>query len=66
MSSEALFRSVVLGGSFTFTNRPDPVPGDLRMTWGIAVLILMLFYSRGKKSNFQKLQWTCHGMVPHP
>jgi hypothetical protein len=62
MSSEALFRSVVLGGSFTFTNRPDPVPGDLRMTWGIAVLILMLFYSRGKKSNFQKLQFLAHSV----
>jgi hypothetical protein len=62
MSSESLFRSAILGGSFTFTARPDPVPGDLRMSWGMAVLILMLFYSRGKKSSFQKLQFLAHAV----
>lgn len=32
------------------------------MSWGIAVLILTLFYSRGKKSNFQKLQFLAHSV----
>ncbi|WP_245419805.1 hypothetical protein [Phyllobacterium salinisoli] len=45
---ESILRRAILGGSFTYTARPDPVPGDLRMSWGIAVLILALFYSRGK------------------
>lgn len=62
MPSESLFRNAILGGSFTFTARPDPVPGDLRMSWGIAVLMLTLFYSRGKKSNFQKLQFLAHSV----
>ena len=62
MSSESPFRSAILGGSFTFNARPDPVPGDLRMSWGLAVLILMLFYSRGKKSSFQKLQFLAHAV----
>jgi len=32
------------------------------MSWGIAVLILALFYSRAKKSNFQKLQLMAHAV----
>lgn len=62
MSSESILRRAILGGSFTYTARPDPVPGDLRMSWGIAVLLLALFYSRGKKSNFQKLQFLAHSV----
>ena len=62
MSSESALRDLILGGSFTFTARPDPVPGDLRMSWGLAVLVLALFYSRGKKSNFQKLQFLAHSV----
>jgi hypothetical protein len=62
MSNESALRDVILGGLFTFTARPDPVPGDLRMSWGLAVLVLALFYSRGKKSNFQKLQFLAHSV----
>jgi hypothetical protein len=62
MSSESALRDLILGGSFTFTARPDPVPGDLRMSWGLAVLVLALFHSRGKKSNFQKLQFLAHSV----
>jgi len=62
MSSESIFRRVVLNSSFTYTARPDPLPGDLRMSWGISVLILALFYSRAKKSNFQKLQFLAHSV----
>lgn len=35
---------------------------DLRMSWGLAVIILMLFYSRGKKSSFQKIQFLTHAV----
>lgn len=62
MPSESVLRRAILGGSFTYTARPDPVPGDLRMSWGIAVLIMALFYSRGKKSNFRKLQFLAHSV----
>lgn len=62
MSSEPSLRNTILGGAFTYTARPDPMPGDLRMSWGIAVLVLTLFYSRAKKSNFQKLQFMAHAV----
>ncbi|AZO39217.1 MAG: hypothetical protein EOS81_22910 [Mesorhizobium sp.] len=32
------------------------------MSWGIAVLILALFHSRGRRSNFQKLQFLAHSV----
>lgn len=62
MSSEASLRNAILSGAFTYTARPDPMPGDLRMSWGIAVLVLAIFYSRAKKSNFQKLQFMAHAV----
>jgi hypothetical protein len=62
MPSESTLWHAILGGTFTYTARPDPIPGDLRMSWGIAVLLLGLFYSRAKKSNFQKLQFMAHAV----
>jgi len=62
MSSKSPFRTAVLSGTFTYTPRPDPVPADLRMSWGLAVLLLALLYSKGKKSNFQKLQFLAHSV----
>jgi hypothetical protein len=62
MSNESIFRQAILNGAFTYTARPDPIPGDLRMSWGMAILILALFYSRARKSNFQKLQFLAHSV----
>jgi hypothetical protein len=62
MSSESILRHAILGGAFSYTARPDPIPGDLRMSWGIGVLLVGLFYSRAKKSNFQKLQFLAHAV----
>lgn len=62
MSNGSAFRNAVLSGTFTYTPRPDPVPADLRMSWGLAVLLLALLYSKGKKSNFQKLQFLAHSV----
>lgn len=62
MANDSIFRQAILNGAFTFTARPDPIQGDLRMSWGIAVLLLALFYSRAKKSNFQKLQFLAHSV----
>lgn len=47
---------------FSFKPRPEPIAGDLRMSWGISVLLLSLFYSRGKKASFQKLQFLAHSV----
>lgn len=62
MTVDSEFHKVILNGTFTFTPRPDPVPGDLRMSWGLATLVLALHFSRVKKSNFQKLQFLAHSV----
>jgi hypothetical protein len=40
---------------FRFKQRPSPLPGELRATWGIALLLLIVFHSRGKKTSLQRL-----------
>ena len=47
---------------FSFRSRPEPIAGDLRMSWGISVLLLSLLYSRGRKASFQKLQFLAHSV----
>lgn len=42
-------------GSFVFRRRPVSVPGDLRIAWRLALLILVLSFSRGKKASLAKL-----------
>lgn len=36
--------------------------GDLRMSWGMGILLLSLFYCHGKKASFQKLQFLAHSI----
>lgn len=62
MATDSIFRQAILNGAFTYTARPDPIPGDLRMSWGMAILIIALFYSRARRSNFQKLQFLAHSV----
>jgi hypothetical protein len=52
----------ILSGPFSFSVRPKPIAGDLRMSWGISVLLLSLFYCRGKKGSFQKIQFLAHAV----
>jgi hypothetical protein len=40
---------------FIFKSRPSPVPGDLRPTWRIALILLILINSRSKKASLRKL-----------
>jgi hypothetical protein len=40
---------------FIFKRRPSPVPGDLRPTWRIALILLILLNSRSKKASLRKL-----------
>lgn len=54
------FVDLLLGGPFVLRARPDPVPGDLRLAWGIALVILILESSRGKKASLQKLHFLAH------
>jgi hypothetical protein len=53
---------LLLNAPFSFTARPEPIAGDLRMSWGISILLLSLLHSRGKKASFQKLQFLAHSV----
>jgi len=50
----------LLRGPFTVTDRPQPVPGDLRIGWGVALVLLVLGSSRGQRCSLQKLHFLAH------
>ena len=52
--------NALLDGPFALTPRPEPVPGDLRVAWGIALVVLILGKSRGKRASLQKLHFLAH------
>lgn len=62
MPPESSFRQALQGATFSFTSRPEPVAGDLRLSWGIAILLLSLLHSHGKRASFQKLQFLAHSV----
>ncbi|USU11256.1 hypothetical protein NF701_11935 [Sphingomonadaceae bacterium OTU29THOMA1] len=62
MPPESPFLQALQGANFSFTARPEPVAGDLRMSWGIGVVLLSLLHSRGKKASFLKLQFLAHSI----
>lgn len=37
----------------SFSNRPDPIPGDLRISWRLAMICLIVERSRGRKAGLQ-------------
>jgi hypothetical protein len=54
------FIDALLDGPFELRSRPEPIPGDLRLAWGIALFILILGRSRGKRASLQKLHFMAH------
>ncbi|MFZ5704786.1 MAG: hypothetical protein ACOY5R_05925 [Pseudomonadota bacterium] len=62
MPAESLFLQALQGANFSFTRRPEPIAGDLRMSWGIGVVLLSLLNSNGKKCSFLKLQFLAHSI----
>jgi hypothetical protein len=40
---------------FSFEPRPLPVPGDLRITWRLSLILLMLKASRARRASLAKL-----------
>lgn len=40
---------------FKFNLRSTPLPADLRPAWRVALVLLILFHSRGQKATLQKL-----------
>jgi hypothetical protein len=50
----------MLRGTFTIQERAQPVPGDLRISWGVALILLVLASSRGQRCSLQKLHFLAH------
>lgn len=53
-------RDLLLDGPFELSVRPEPLPGDLRLAWGMALVILILGRSCGKRASLQKLHFMAH------
>src|SRR3546814_19028051 len=62
MSTDSHVLQALQGANFSFTRRPEPIAGDLRMSWGIGIVLLSLLHSRGKKGSFLKLQFLAHAI----
>src|SRR3546814_5017915 len=62
MSTDSHFLQALQGANFSFTRRPEPIAGALRMSWGIGIVPLSLLHSRGKKGSFLKLQFLAHAI----
>ena len=44
-----------LDSTFVFKERPKPCPGDLRISWRVSSILLILRHSRGQRASFAKL-----------
>lgn len=53
-------RDPLLDAPFWLRPRPDPISGDLRLSWGLALIVLMIGNSRGKRASFPKLHLLAH------
>lgn len=62
MPAESMFLQALQGASFSFTRRPEPIAGDLRLSWGMAIVLLSLQNSHGKKCSFVKLHFLAHSI----
>jgi hypothetical protein len=40
---------------FSFTPRPVPIPGDLRIAWRVSLIVIMLGVSRSNRASLAKL-----------
>lgn len=52
----------LLTGEFKITRRPVPVAGDLRINWGLAIIIMILGRSRQNKASYQKIHLLAHAV----
>jgi hypothetical protein len=54
--------NALLDGPFKLTPRPEPVAGDLRLAWGITLVLVILGNSHGKTASLQKLHFLAHSV----
>ena len=50
----------IFEGPLQFTIRPIPVPGDLRLRWKLALVLLIVGYSRRKRASIHKIHALNH------
>ena len=62
MPADSVFLKALQDASYSFVRRPEPVSGDLRLSWGIVIVLLSLMHSNGKKGSFLKLQFLAHSI----
>src|SRR3546814_5696086 len=60
MSTDSHFLPALQAANFSFTRRPEPIAGDLRMSWGIGIVLLSLLPSPVQKGRFLTLQFLSH------
>lgn len=53
-------RAELLDGPFLLRRRPVPISGDLRIAWGISLIVLILGYSRAMKASLRKLHFLAY------
>jgi hypothetical protein len=53
---------ILLDGPFELRVRPEPIAGDLRPAWGIALIVFMLGHSRARSASLQKLHFLAHSV----
>lgn len=55
MSEIGELMASVLDAETSFTDRPEVVPGDLRSTWRIALLLMLLDHCHGKSATMEQV-----------
>lgn len=52
----------LLRGAPRVRRRASPLAGDLRIAWGVAIVLLVVASSRGNRCSFQKLHFLAHAV----
>ncbi|MDP1643616.1 MAG: hypothetical protein Q8L59_15690 [Phenylobacterium sp.] len=60
MSSATSRLRRIFTGAFTISDRSQPLPGDLRINWGVTLILMVLASSRGQRCSLQKLHFLAH------
>ena len=59
---EGSFEALIFDGPFRVTPRPEPIPGDLRLSWGLVLVVLILGSATGRKASLYKLHFMAHSI----
>jgi hypothetical protein len=51
-----------INGRVRFNPKPDPIPGDLRLSWRLSALLLVLNRCRGKTASLEQIHFLTSAM----